>query len=487
MSGIVPTSRQALDVSASSGRRRWTAAHPRLADAVLASLLVLIVSPTLVVRNPEFPGRPDGWTVVLLAVAAAALVLRREQPLPVWAFTTVVGVAGVLQSDGSIALAAATCVSLYTIGSRLPLRSAVLASLVSGAAYTLAAVVAEGDWLDDRGVPGLQTFAWSAAAAAIGVAVRSSRAALAAAEARALQAELTREEEAQRRVGDERLRIAVLASLASGSAYTLSAIVSEGDWLDDRGVPGLQTFAWSAAAAAIGVAVGSHRSALGAAEARALQAELTREEEAERRVTDERLRIARELHDVVAHHISVVNVQAGVARHLLDADPQQARAALDLVRNASKTALSEMSTVVGLLRTADEGAPTEPTPGMARVGELVDSIRRAGLDLTWTVSGELEGLAAIEDLTAYRVVQEALTNALRYGTGTATMVVTSRPEGVGIEVRNPVRQGDGRRSEGGHGLIGMRERVDAVGGRLATGPGPGGSYQVSAFIPRTPA
>ncbi|WP_448612827.1 sensor histidine kinase [Modestobacter sp. URMC 112] len=386
-----------------AGRRQWLAQHPRLADAGLAALLALLVLPTLVVRSPEFPGEPDGWTVLLLALSAAALVVRRERPLRVWAIGLAAGVAGVLQSDGSIALAAATCVALYTIGSRLPLRTAVLASLLSGACYTLAAVVAEGDWLDDRGVPGVQTVAWSAAAAAIGVAVRSSRA------------------------------------------------------------------------------------ALGAAEARALQAELTREEEAERRVSDERLRIARELHDVLAHHISVVNVQAGVARHLLDADPQQARAALDLVREASRTVLSEMSTVVGLLRTSDEGAPTEPTPGMARVGELVDSIRRAGLDVTWSVSGELDGLAAIEDLTAYRVVQEALTNALRYGTGAATMVLDSRPEGVGIEVRNPVGRDDGHRSGGGHGLIGMRERVDAVGGRLVTGPGPGGSYRVSAFIPRSPA
>jgi len=388
---------------APAGRRRCVAAHPRLADAGLAALLVLLVLPTLVIRNPEIPGRPNGWSLVLFAVGAAALVVRREWPLRGWAVATVAGVAAVLQSDGSVFLAAATCVALYTIGSRLPLRSAVLTSLVSGAAYTLAAVVAEGDWLDDRGVPGLQTFAWSAAAAAIGVAVRSSRAALAA------------------------------------------------------------------------------------AEARALQAELTREEEAERRVTDERLRIARELHDVVAHHISVVNVQAGVARHLLDARPDQARAALDLVRDASRTVLSEMSTVVGLLRTAGEDAPTEPTPGLARVGELVDSIRQAGLDVTWTVSGDLDGLPAINDLTAYRVVQEALTNALRYGTGAATLVLADRPEGVSIEVRNQVATNGRQQSGGGHGLIGMRERVDAVRGRLVTGPAPDGGYRVSALIPRDPA
>ncbi len=383
--------------------RRWLADHPRLADAGLAALLVLLVLPALVVRSPEIPGDPDGWSLVVLAVGAAALVLRRERPLEVWALATVAGVAGVLQSHGSTVLAAATCVALYTVGSRLPLRTAVLASLASGAAYTLAAVGAEGAWLDDRGVPGLETFAWSAAASAIGVAVRSSRA------------------------------------------------------------------------------------ALRAAEARALQAELTREEEAERRVSDERLRIARELHDVVAHHISVVNVQAGVARHLLDADPGQARAALDLVRDASKTVLSEMSTVVGLLRTAGEDAPTEPAPGMARVGDLVDSVRQAGLDVTWTVRGELDGLPPINDLTAYRVVQEALTNALRYGAGAVRMVVESRPEGVSIEVRNAVGEDRRHRSGDGHGLIGMRERVDAVRGRLVTGPGPDGAFRVSALIPRDPA
>ncbi len=143
-----------------AGERRWTAAHPRLADAGLAALLVLAVLPTLGIRNPEFPGSPDGWSLVLFALAAAALVLRREQPLVVWAFATSAGVAGVLLSDGSISLAAATCLALYTVGSRLPLRSGVLATVVSGAAYTLAAVLAEGDGLDDRDVPGHQTFAW---------------------------------------------------------------------------------------------------------------------------------------------------------------------------------------------------------------------------------------------------------------------------------------------------------------------------------------
>src|SRR5207245_5741761 len=131
----------------------------------------------------------------------------------------------------------------------------------------------------------------------------------------------------------------------------------------ERGdVPGLEVLAWAGAAAAVGVAVRMQRAALESAQARAQQAEQSREEEAERRVTDERVRIARELHDVVAHHISVINVQAGVARHLMDSSPEQARTALGLVREASKTVLAEMSSVVGLLRTSEENAPVEPSP-----------------------------------------------------------------------------------------------------------------------------
>lgn len=386
-----------------AGKRQWLAARPRLADAGLSVLVAFFILPIFALRGPEIAGHPNGWTVVIFAVGAAALVFRRDQPVWVWAFTAVTGVAGVLQSGGSILLALLSCVALYAVGARLAVRITVLATLVTGVVYTLAAVAAEGHWFDNRSVPGLQVFAWASTAAAIGVAVRSQRAALAAAESRALQAELTREEEAQRRVSDERLRI------------------------------------------------------------------------------------ARELHDVVAHHISVVNVQAGVARHLLDARPEQARAALDLVREASRTVLSEMSTVVGLLRTAGEDAPTDPTPGLARVGELVDSIRQSGLDLTWTVRGELHGLPAINDLTAYRVVQEALTNSLKHGTGTASMVVDSRAEGVSIEVRNAVGVAGQQQSVGGHGLIGMRERVEAVRGRLSTGPGPDGAYRVSVLIPRGPA
>ena len=284
------------------------------------------------------------------------------------------------------------------------------------------------------------------------------------------------------------IRSTVLATAVTAVAYGVATAVSLGGWLDDRGdFPALATVALSGAAAAVGVAVRSQRAALAAAQARAQQAELTREEEAERRVTDERVRIARELHDVVAHHISVINVQAGVARHLMDADPGQARTALGLVREASKTVLSEMSAVVGLLRTPDEDAPTEPAPGLARLPALVESVRRAGLELSWTSTGDPHPLPPICDLTAYRVVQESLTNAVKYGTGSADLVIDHRPEAVTIEVRNPVDAARAGSPGAGHGLIGMRERVEAVHGILVTGPAGDGTFSVHAEVPRRPA
>jgi signal transduction histidine kinase len=234
----------------------------------------------------------------------------------------------------------------------------------------------------------------------------------------------------------------------------------------------------------VGVAVRSQRAAVEAAEARARQAEATREEEAERRVTDERLRIARELHDVVAHHISVVNVQAGVARHLLESQPEQARNALTLVREASRTVLSEMSTVLGLLRTGEDETPMAPAPGLDGAGALVESMRRAGLEVVERTEGEPYGLPEIADLTAFRVVQESLTNALKHGTGTAQLVRDYSATAVVLEIRNPVRGAAPPSVGGGHGLVGMRERVTAMGGRFTAGPEPDGWFTVRAEIPR---
>jgi len=264
------------------------------------------------------------------------------------------------------------------------------------------------------------------------------------------------------------------------AAYGTTLTLTEGQFSDRT----LSSLAFLGVAAAVGVAVRSQRAAVEAAEARARQAEATREEEAERRVTDERLRIARELHDVVAHHISVVNVQAGVARHLLDSSPEQARNALTLVREASRTVLSEMSTVLGLLRTGEDETPTAPAPGLDGAGALVESMRRAGLEVIERIEGKPYELPEITDLTAFRVVQESLTNALKHGTGTAHLVRDYSATAVVLEIRNPVRGEALTSVGGGHGLVGMRERVTALGGRFTAGPEPDGWFTVRAEIPR---
>ncbi|QNG38753.1 two-component sensor histidine kinase [Geodermatophilaceae bacterium NBWT11] len=280
------------------------------------------------------------------------------------------------------------------------------------------------------------------------------------------------------------LRTTVLTVVVAGFGYVLALAAAQGVFLDERGdSPALTVLALGGAAAAAGVALRGQRSALAAARARAAQAESTREEEAQRRVTDERLRIARELHDVVAHHIAVVNVQAGVAKHLMHRDPQQAEHALTLVREASKSVLTELTSVVGLLRTDGGDGPAAPAPGLARLPALVDDMRSAGLALDWRVTGESADLLPVADLTAYRVVQEALTNAVKYGDGQATLLVDHGAREVTIDVVNtfsprPAPVG------GGHGLIGMRERVDAVGGGLAAGPDGAGGWRVRATVPR---
>ena len=276
------------------------------------------------------------------------------------------------------------------------------------------------------------------------------------------------------------LTTTVSVTAVTVAAYGTTLTLTEGQFSDRT----LSSLAFLGVAAAVGVAVRSQRAAVEAAEARARQAEATREEEAERRVTDERLRIARELHDVVAHHISVVNVQAGVARHLLESQPEQARNALTLVREASRTVLSEMSTVLGLLRTGEDETPTAPAPGLDGAGPLVESMRRAGLEVIERIEGTPYELPEIADLTAFRVVQESLTNALKHGTGTAQLVRDYSATAVVLEIRNPVRGEAPTSVGGGHGLVGMRERVTALGGRFTAGAEPDGWFTVRAEIPR---
>jgi signal transduction histidine kinase len=199
-------------------------------------------------------------------------------------------------------------------------------------------------------------------------------------------------------------------------------------------------------------------------------------------VIEERLHIARDVHDLVAHHVAVVNVQAGVATHLLRDQPDVAAAALDHVRTASGAILDELGTLLGVLRgSGDPAPPTEPTPGLADLQRLLDSIAVAGLEVDREVVGSPRPLPSAVDVSAYRIVQEALTNARRHGTGRATLTLGYETGRLRIEVRNGCA-GD-RPAGAGHGLLGMRERVVAVGGRLAAGPAPGGEFVVSASMP----
>ena len=208
------------------------------------------------------------------------------------------------------------------------------------------------------------------------------------------------------------------------------------------------------------------------------------EQEARRRLDEERLRIARELHDVVAHTMATINVQAGVAAHVLSTRPEAAADSLQAIKTASKEGLRELRAILNVLRQADDADPTQPAPGTAQLEALIAGARRAGLETTFTVTGEPVPLPAAVDLTAYRIVQESLTNAIRHaGPAAAAVSLVYHHDELCIDVTDtgrgqPVTAGPG----GGHGLAGMRERAAAVGGVVETGPGPGG-YRVAARLP----
>lgn len=255
----------------------------------------------------------------------------------------------------------------------------------------------------------------------------------------------------------------------------------------------LGIFAWTGIGATAGDAVRSRRAFVQAIRERAERAERTREEEARRRVAEERLRIARDLHDVVAHHIALVNVQAGVAAHVMDKRPDQAKEALGHVREASRSALNELRATVGLLRqSGDPEAPTEPAPGLDRLDELTGTFRSAGLHVEVARADQGTILPAAVDLAAYRIIQEALTNVQKHAGPQAKAEVSVVRVGPNIEI-TVLDDGSGENetqdSGGGHGLLGMRERVGALRGTLTTGPRYGGGFRVHAILPlknRTP-
>ncbi|OEU88667.1 histidine kinase [Streptomyces abyssalis] len=508
--------------------RQWMRAHPYAVDALIAlgAFLAILLGAAAESSGEEVRphfGRREvpPQTVVSAALACAVLVLRRRAPMPVLCITSLVTVAGHVIDPGG---------GTPEEGHRAPI---VIAAII--ALYT--------------------------------VSNRTDR----------------------------------VTSVRVG-AVTVGVLTAAGMLLGSRpwyAQDNLATFAWTGLAAAAGEAVRSRRAFVDAIRERAERAERTREEEARRRVAEERMRIARELHDVVAHHIALVNVQAGVASHVMDQRPDQAKEALAHVREASRHALNELQATVGLLRQSGEStAPTEPAPGLGVLDELVDGFTRAGLvvsvDVTAEPEGEPErereqerspdavrppepepelrpapeaerapagegaggeasvgaaaaaGLPSAVDLTAYRVVQEALTNVQKHvGTGARAEVrIVNRPGALEITVTDD-GQGDGQgggedsrtghagagregaspdgaagpppgaagatgsaettgtarggssaaddaRTDdvsepgGGHGLMGMRERAAALHGECETGPLPDGGFRVHVRLPVQP-
>ena len=242
----------------------------------------------------------------------------------------------------------------------------------------------------------------------------------------------------------------------------------------------------------LGRTVQTRRAYTRALEERAQAAEETREAAAREAVLDERRRIARELHDVVAHHISVMGVLATGARRTLYRDPAVADEALKTIEGTGRTTLREMRRLLDVLRTESEPAeaPVEPQPGVAGLDALAVQVREAGLPVRVRVTGDPVALDPGIDLTVYRIVQEGLTNALKHaGAATADVRLTFTADAVELEVtddgRGP-RPGDSAPTDG-HGLVGMRERVSLYGGRLHTGPRTAGGFIVRALIPLDPA
>ncbi|MBB5120406.1 histidine kinase [Streptomyces eurocidicus] len=231
-------------------------------------------------------------------------------------------------------------------------------------------------------------------------------------------------------------------------------------------------------------------------EERASRLEKDREQQARMAVTAERARIARELHDVVAHNVSVMVVQADGAAYVLDASPEQAKQALETISGTGRQALAEMRRLLGVLRTEEgaEGGEYVPQPDVEQIGDLVEEVRGAGLPVEFRVEGAPRPLPSGVELTAYRIVQEALTNTRKHGgpEAGASVRLTFFDDGLGLLVEDDGRGAQHELYESGgadgmgHGLIGMRERVGMVGGTLDAGPRPGGGFRISVLLPIKP-
>ncbi|MFJ2774458.1 sensor histidine kinase [Streptomyces sp. NPDC087300] len=247
----------------------------------------------------------------------------------------------------------------------------------------------------------------------------------------------------------------------------------------------------------LGDSIRTRRAYLAQLEERADRLEREREAQSKVAVAAERARIARELHDVVAHNVSVMVVQADGAAYVMDAAPDQAKKALETISGTGRQALAEMRRLLGVLRTGEpeESGEYVPQPDVEQLDELIEQVRTAGLPVDYKVEGTPRPLPSGVELTAYRIVQEALTNTRKHGgeNAGASVRLVYFDDGLGLLVEDDGKGAphelyeDGGADGSGHGLIGMRERVGMVGGTLDAGPRPGGGFRISALLPLKPA
>jgi signal transduction histidine kinase len=282
-------------------------------------------------------------------------------------------------------------------------------------------------------------------------------------------------------------RIAVGAGLAGAAAiFVTEGLLGPFGWF---GGPNATMWPELLAAGAVGAYVAARRQWLAAESDRAARAEQAREEETRRRVDAERMRIARELHDVVAHSMAMINVQATAASMQLAADPASAAEAIQAIRSASKSGLRELRTILEVLRQVDAGSPAVPVPDLRAIAALVEATSAAGTPTTLKSAEPPVPLPAPVGLAVYRIVQESLTNVVRHAGRVATTVGLRQDGGyVYVDVVNEGGAAPAAFSDGtGAGLAGMRERAAALGGTLDAGPRPGGGFAVRARLPVAPA
>lgn len=291
-------------------------------------------------------------------------------------------------------------------------------------------------------------------------------------------------------------RLALGCSLvAAGVAQLRWPEGAEGHWAQSIFVVVVMTvpfvLAW-----VLGDSMRTRRAYFDQLEERAARLEREREAQSKVAVAAERARIARELHDVVAHNVSVMVVQADGAAYVMDAAPDQARQALETISSTGRQALAEMRRLLGVLRTGDapESGEYVPQPDVGQIEDLIDQVRQTGLAVDFKIEGTPRPLPSGVELTAYRIVQEALTNTRKHGgpDAGASVRLVYFDDGLGLLVEDDGRGAahelyeDGGADGAGHGMIGMRERVGMVGGTLDAGPRPGGGFRISALLPLKP-